>query len=39
VAAVKAGFTQVYWFRGGYPEWIAKGHPAESAPEKAALPR
>ena len=39
VAAVKAGFTQVSWFRGGYPEWIAKGHPAESEPAKAALPR
>jgi ABC-type phosphate/phosphonate transport system substrate-binding protein/rhodanese-related sulfurtransferase len=36
VAAVNAGFRQVHWFRGGYPEWIAKGHPAEAEPAKAA---
>ena len=29
VAAVKAGYKQVYWFRGGFPEWKAKGYPVE----------
>lgn len=24
-AALKAGFTQVHWFRGGFPEWRAAG--------------
>ena len=24
-AAVKAGYTKVYWFRGGLPEWRAAG--------------
>ena len=23
IAAIKAGFTHVYWFRGGFPEWRA----------------
>lgn len=27
--AVKAGYTKVYWFRGGFPEWKAKGLPIE----------
>ena len=30
VAARAQGFTQVYWFRGGFPEWVAKGYPVES---------
>lgn len=25
------GFKQVYWFRGGLPEWVAKGMPTEGA--------
>ena len=25
VAAVKAGYTNVYWLRGGIPEWKSKG--------------
>jgi rhodanese-related sulfurtransferase len=25
--AVKAGYTDIYWFRGGWGEWIAKGYP------------
>ncbi len=25
--AIKAGYRQVYWFRGGYPEWKAKDYP------------
>ena len=29
VTAAKAGFTQVYWFRGGYPEWLARGLPVD----------
>lgn len=29
VTAVKAGFTNVYWLRGGIPEWKAKGLPVE----------
>jgi rhodanese-related sulfurtransferase len=24
-----AGFKQVYWFRGGFPEWEAKGLPTQ----------
>jgi rhodanese-related sulfurtransferase len=31
VAAKAAGFTQVYWFRGGFPEWVARGYPVQSA--------
>jgi ABC-type phosphate/phosphonate transport system substrate-binding protein/rhodanese-related sulfurtransferase len=31
VAAVKAGYKQVYWFRGGFPEWVARGYPVDSA--------
>jgi rhodanese-related sulfurtransferase/ABC-type phosphate/phosphonate transport system substrate-binding protein len=32
-AAVARGFTTVYWFRGGLPEWKAEGMPVErSAP-------
>jgi len=39
VAALKAGFTHVYWFRGGFPEWVAKGYPVESVPASIALSR
>ncbi|MDD5242133.1 MAG: rhodanese-like domain-containing protein [Sulfuricella sp.] len=28
-AAIKAGHKKVYWFRGGFPEWKAKGLPVE----------
>ncbi|MDP2804820.1 MAG: rhodanese-like domain-containing protein [Gallionellaceae bacterium] len=28
-AAVKGGYKSVYWFRLGFPEWKAKGYPAE----------
>ena len=28
-AAVKAGYTKVYWFRGGMPEWAAAGLPTQ----------
>ena len=27
--AVKAGYSKVYWFRGGLPEWKQKGFPTE----------
>jgi rhodanese-related sulfurtransferase len=39
VAARKEGFTQVYWFRGGFPEWVARGYPVESVPAGVALNR
>jgi rhodanese-related sulfurtransferase len=29
VAAAKAGYTKVHWFRGGMPEWTAKGLPTQ----------
>jgi rhodanese-related sulfurtransferase len=28
-AAVKAGYRNVHWFRGGFAEWVAKGLPTE----------
>lgn len=28
-AALKAGYKNVYWLRGGIPEWKAKGFPVE----------
>lgn len=27
--AMKAGYKKIQWFRGGFPEWKAKGFPAE----------
>jgi ABC-type phosphate/phosphonate transport system substrate-binding protein/rhodanese-related sulfurtransferase len=39
VAAIKAGYRQVYWFRGGFPEWVARGYPVESVPPNVALAR
>ena len=27
--AIKAGYSQVNWFRGGMPEWTAKGLPTQ----------
>lgn len=27
--AVSWGFKKVYYFRGGYPEWVAAGYPIE----------
>jgi len=29
VVAVKAGYKNIYWLRGGIPEWKAKGFPVE----------
>jgi rhodanese-related sulfurtransferase len=28
-AAIKAGYKNVYWLRGGLPEWQEKGYPVE----------
>jgi ABC-type phosphate/phosphonate transport system substrate-binding protein/rhodanese-related sulfurtransferase len=39
VAAVKAGYSQVYWFRGGFPEWVARGYPVESVASNVVLTR
>ncbi len=25
--AIKAGYSKIYWFRGGWEEWLAKGFP------------
>jgi rhodanese-related sulfurtransferase len=30
-AALKAGFTKIYWFRGGMPEWREKSMPTEGS--------
>ncbi len=29
VAAIKAGYKKIYWFRDGFPAWKAKGYPVE----------
>lgn len=29
VLAMKNGYRNIYWFRGGYPEWKAAGYPIE----------
>ena len=29
VVAMKAGYTKIQWFRGGFPEWAAKGLPTQ----------
>jgi len=29
VVAQKAGYTKINWFRGGFPEWSAKGLPTQ----------
>ena len=29
VVASKAGYTKISWFRGGFPEWAAKGLPTQ----------
>jgi rhodanese-related sulfurtransferase len=28
-AAVKAGYTTIYWYRAGFPDWTSKGFPTE----------
>lgn len=34
VVAVRAGYKNIYWFRGGFPEWKAAGYPVESGKNK-----
>ena len=34
--ALARGFTQVYWFRGGFPEWEQAGLPIETTRDAAA---
>jgi rhodanese-related sulfurtransferase len=29
IVTVRAGYRQVYWFRGGFPEWKKKGLPID----------
>ena len=29
VSAQKAGYTKIFWFRGGMPEWVAAGLPTQ----------
>jgi ABC-type phosphate/phosphonate transport system substrate-binding protein/rhodanese-related sulfurtransferase len=36
LVAVKAGHKQVYWFRGGFPEWNLAGLPTQSVPGNLA---
>ena len=33
--ALSKGFTTVYWFRGGFPEWEAAGFPIEATKDQA----
>jgi rhodanese-related sulfurtransferase len=28
-AAIKAGYTNIHWYRSGFPDWKQKGFPAE----------
>lgn len=28
-AAVKGGYTNIYWYRDGFPDWKSKGRPVE----------
>jgi rhodanese-related sulfurtransferase len=37
VAAIKGGYKQVYWFRGGFPEWVARGYAVESVAANVAI--
>ena len=36
IAAIKAGFTHVYWFRGGVPEWRQSGMKIETGAASVA---
>lgn len=29
ITAQKAGYSKIYWFRGGMPEWVAAGLPTQ----------
>ena len=28
-AAIKGGYTNIHWYRDGFPDWKSKGHPVE----------
>ncbi len=34
VLAIRGGYKNIYWFRGGYPEWKAAGYPLETGKTK-----
>lgn len=34
VLALRNGYRNIYWFRGGYPEWKAAGYPFETGKAK-----
>jgi ABC-type phosphate/phosphonate transport system substrate-binding protein/rhodanese-related sulfurtransferase len=36
VAAIRAGYQKVYWFRGGFPEWKSKGYLLDSGQAQVA---
>jgi rhodanese-related sulfurtransferase len=38
IAALKAGYTNVAWFRGGLPEWRSAGLPVEAGDLHVASP-
>ena len=27
VIALQCGYSNIYWFRGGFEEWLSKGYP------------
>ncbi|MDP1896803.1 MAG: rhodanese-like domain-containing protein, partial [Sulfurimicrobium sp.] len=32
--AVRDGYKNIYWFRGGFPEWKAAGYPIDTGKTK-----
>lgn len=34
VLAIRSGYKNIYWFRGGFPEWKATGYPVETGKSK-----
>ena len=34
VMAIRDGYKNIYWFRGGYPEWKAAGYPVDTGKAK-----
>ena len=34
VLAIRGGYKNIYWFRGGYPEWKAAGYPVDTGKPK-----
>ncbi len=39
IAAHKAGYSRIYWMRGGYPEWVAKGLPIQEGAMAKLFPQ